>query len=147
MSATVGLQVGKLIFHYLSSAQSVLDVNEMSASQIQPAPLLRKATVKAGVAYEINSVNPVPVKADNEYGYRKMPVLYNVTFTVECVHKVYHDSIFLADAVSQALIKASYATQNNVTHNGFILDSMQETYDKERRMYSKLLTFDVRILL
>tara|TARA_R100000231_G_scaffold139628_2_gene121782 strand:- start:8267 stop:8710 length:444 start_codon:yes stop_codon:yes gene_type:complete len=147
MSATVGFQVGKLIFHYLSTANSVTGVNGMSASQIQPAPLLRKANVNAAVVYEINSVNPVPVKADNTNAYRRMPVLYNVTFTVECVHKVYHDSIYLADAVAQALMKQTYETENNVTHNGFILDSMQETYDKERRMYSKLLTFDVRILL
>jgi len=144
MSATVGLQIGKAIFDILKNSNNVTSVSGMSTSVIQPAPLLRNANTDAAVIYEISSVNPVNVK--RQFRVETAP-LYNVSITIECLHKVYHDSIILADNVSQALQTADASPYNNVKVDGFNLTSMQESYDKARRYYSKLLTFDARVLL
>lgn len=145
MSSAPGLKIGKLIYLYLKANQNILNMNGMSASQIQPAPLKEKAKVDVAVVYEINAVNPILVKQHKTI--REMPNVYEVAVTVECVHKSYNKSIELAEYVTVALCTQPYNNNLSVKNNGFNLSGMQETYDKKRRLYSKLLTFDARILL
>ena len=115
----------------------------MSDAVIQPAPMREQSNTNIGITYEINAVNPVNVKRTSRNAGAP---LYNVTFTLECFHRVYHDSINLADFATRAMCD-NVGTFNSIKIDGISLDTMQETYNKERRYYSKLLTFDARVLL
>lgn len=145
MSVTIGVKIGKAIYNILSNDSSLINVSGMAVNKIQPSPLIREGDSNIGVVYEISAVNPVNVKRPI-YRVATAP-LYNVTFTIECIHTVYHDSIIMADLVCQALQQAAIGTYNNVKLGGINLDTMTEAYNKERRFYSKILTFDARVLL
>lgn len=146
MSTSVGLQIGKAIYNILSNdTGGVLSITGMAVNKIQPAPLIREGDTNIGVVYEISAVNPVNVKRP-DYRIVTAP-LYNVTFQIECMHTVYHDSIILAERVCTVLQESAVDTYNTIKLGGINLDTMTETYNKERRYYSKILTFDARVLL
>ena len=131
MSVTVGVLIGKAIFDILKNDSALIAINDMAVNKIQPAPLIREGDTNIGVVYEISSVQPVNVK--RALFRSQTAPLYNVTFIIECMHTVYHDSITMADSICQALQSADYNTYNTIKLGGINLDSMQETYDKKRR--------------
>ena len=143
MSTTLGYQIGRAIFYLLKNESDLMSITGMSDAVIQPAPMREQSNTNIGITYEINAVNPVNVKRiSREEG----APLFNVTFTLECFHRVYHDSINLADFATRAMCD-NVGTFNSIKIDGIALETMQETYNKERRYYSKLLTFDARVLL
>ena len=144
MSATEGLKIGKAVFYILSNNTAVTSVTGMSAAKIQPAPMKEQGNADVGVLYEFDAVNPVNRK--RELRVFTAP-LYIVDFTCECIARDYGDSINLADAVGQALQEATSGTYNGIKVDGITLTSANELYNKERRYYSKSLSFQARVLL
>lgn len=147
MSATVGLKIGKAIFNILKNNPS-LNSNNLIDNQdklIQPAPLKDVNDPDLAITYEIDSMQPINVKRN----YRNITApLYIVDFTVECFARDYSTSIILADAVAAAFQEAATnGTFNGVKVNGFSFLSASETYNTERRYYSKQLSFSGRVLL
>ena len=142
MSVTAGVVLGKAIFNILSNGNT-MGVTGMTANKVQPMPMLDQGNPSIGVLYEINNVLAVNVK--RLYRVTTAP-LYNCDVTIECISTDYSTCTTLAEIVGQDLQSAS-GTFNNVKVNGFTLDGMQEGYNKERRYYSKLMSFSVRVLL
>jgi hypothetical protein len=144
MSATEGLKIGKAVFNILSNNSNLLSVTGMSAAKIQPAPMKEQGNADVGVLYEFDAVNPVNRK--REFRLETAP-LYIVDFTCECIARDYSTSVILADAVGTALQVAASGTYNSVKVDGITLTSANELYNKERRYYSKSLSFQARVLL
>ncbi len=143
MSNTAGIQIGKAIFNILINNNNLLSIVGMSASKIQPYPMLDQNDPTIGCTYKINSCAPLNVK--RLYRNETAP-LYNVNFTIECIHRDYSQSVIMADAVSRALQEVK-GTFNTIKVNGFTIDGYQEDYNKERKYYSKLISFEARVLL
>lgn len=143
MSFTPAMYVGKAIFHLLKTNAGVTSVDGMNTQKIQPAPMIQQGQPTAGVIYEITAVNPVNVKRVQRFDTAP---LYNVNITLECIHENYGHSIILADKVTRCL-QENQGTFNGIKYDGFTLETMTETYNKEKRYYSKLLSFSGRILL
>ena len=148
MSATEGLKIGVAIFDILKNNSQLLAVSGMTSSQIQPAPLKEKANAIAAVLYELDAVNPVNIKRILR---AETAPLYIVDFTLECIHKNYRDSVFLADNAAQALQKAANGRHpdniGGILINGITLESASEDYNLARKYYSKRLSFQARVLL
>lgn len=142
MSATTGLKVGKAIFNILTNG-STMNLDGMAANKIQPMPMLAQGNPQVGVLYEISGILPINIK--RLYRVQTAPV-YMVDISIEVIHLDYSQCTILADAVCQDLQGAS-GTFNTIKVNGFNLDGMQEGYNKERKYYSKLLSFQARVLL
>tara|TARA_R110000744_G_scaffold145267_1_gene257830 strand:+ start:326 stop:754 length:429 start_codon:yes stop_codon:yes gene_type:complete len=142
MSVTTGLLVGKAIFNILSNG-STMNVDGMTTSKIQPMPMLDQGNPQIGVLYEISGILPINIK--RLFRVVTAPV-YMVDISIEVIHLDYSTCTALADAVCQDLQGAS-GTFNTIKVNGFNLDGMQEGYNKERKYYSKLLSFQARVLL
>lgn len=143
MSNTAGIQIGKAIFNILINNGNLLSIVGMNANKIQPYPMLDQVDPVIGCTYKINSCSPVNVK--RLYRIETAP-LYNVNFTIECIHRDYSQSVIMADAVTRALQEVN-GTFNNIKVNGFNLDGYQEDYNKQRKYYSKLISFEARVLL
>ena len=144
MSATEGLKIGKVIFNILSNSSSVLGVTGMTAGKIQPAPMKNPKAPEIGVLYEFDAVNPVNQKRLIRV---ETAPLYIVDFTCECIALDYGTSITLADAVGQALQEAVSGTYNGIKVDGINLTNAREDYNKQRRYYSKSLSFQARVLI
>tara|TARA_R110001592_G_scaffold136690_4_gene354010 strand:- start:428 stop:856 length:429 start_codon:yes stop_codon:yes gene_type:complete len=142
MSVTTGLLVGKAIFNILSNGNT-MNVTGMTAGKIQPMPMLDQGNPQIGVLYEISGILPINIK--RLFRVVTAPV-YMVDISIEVIHLDYSTCTALADAVCQDLQGAS-GTFNTIKVNGFNLDGMQEGYNKERKYYSKLLSFQARVLL
>ena len=147
MSSTVGLQIGKAIFDILKNNANLNGTNLLNndAKLIQPAPLKDVSDPDLAITYEIDSMQAINVKRN--YRVQTAP-LYLVDFTLECFARDYSNSILLSDAAAAALQESETdGTFGNVKVNGFSFLSASETYNKERRYYSKQLSFSARVLL
>ena len=147
MSTTIGLQIGKAIYNILKNDASVNGSNLLNsdASLIQPAPLKDVSDPDVAITYEIDSMQPINVKRTSR---QQTAPIYIVDFTCECFARDYSNSIFLADAVGRAFQEAeTNGTFGTIKINGFSFLSASETYNKERRYYSKQLSFSARVLL
>tara|TARA_Y100001973_G_C5055038_1_gene259738 strand:+ start:198 stop:632 length:435 start_codon:yes stop_codon:yes gene_type:complete len=144
MSATEGLKIGKAVFNILSNNSALLSVTGMTAAKIQPAPMKEQGDPDIGVLYEFDAVNAVNRKRLNRVDTAP---LYIVDFTCECISRDYSISVILADAVGQALQTAPSGTYNSVKVDGINLTNANELYNKQRRYYSKSLSFQARVLL
>ena len=144
MSNTEGLKIGRLIFDILKNDNTLLGIDGMSASAIQPAPLKKQETPDTAITYEFDAVNPINIK--RTYRAETAPI-YLVDFTLECIAKDYSNSILLGMYSSKALQEKSNGTYAGMKLNGITLTSASEDYNKARRYYSKRLSFQARILL
>jgi len=144
MSATVGLQIGKIIFDILKNDTVLMGITGMSATKVQPAPLKEQLSPDVAITYEFDAINPVNIKRSLRI---ETAPLFIVDFTLECIAKDYSDSILLGLYSSKALQEAEHNTYNDVKLNGITLISASEDYNKARRYYSKRLSFQARILL
>ena len=144
MSATEGLKIGKAVFYILSNDSPLLNITGMSAAKIQPAPLKEQSGSNVAVVYEFDAVNAVNQK--REYRLQTAP-LYIVDFTCECIALDYGTSITLANEVGRALQEAASGTYNSVKVDGINLTNAREDYNKQRRYYSKSLSFQARVLI
>ena len=144
MSATEGLKIGKVIFNILSNNTAVTSITGMSAATIQPAPMKNPKAPEIAVLYEFDAVNAVNRKREQRVFTAP---LYIVDFTCECIALDYGTSITLADAVGQALQEAASGTYNSVKVDGINLTNAREDYNKQRRYYSKSLSFQARVLI
>tara|TARA_R110000782_G_scaffold255070_5_gene343716 strand:- start:1013 stop:1441 length:429 start_codon:yes stop_codon:yes gene_type:complete len=142
MSVTAGLFVGKAIFNILSNGITA-SVQGMTLGKIQPMPMLDQGSPEIGVLYEVSGMLPINIK--RLYRVITAPV-YMVDISIEVIHIDYSTCTALADAVCQDLQGAA-GTYNTIKVNGFNLDGMQEGYNKERKYYSKLMSFQARVLL
>lgn len=142
--ATAGLKVGRVIFDILKNDTAVLNVTGMSAGKIQPAPLREQGNASIGIVYETSAVNVVNVKRQLR---AETAPLYIVDFTLECFSTDYSTSVILADVAAGALEQQVPSTHDNVKCDGITLEGFSEDYNKERRYYSKRLSFQARILI
>jgi len=147
VSSTVGLKIGKAIFDILKNNANLNGTNLLNndAKLIQPAPLKDVSDPDLAITYEIDSMQAINVKRV----YRSLTApLYLVDFTLECFARDYSNSILLSDAAAAAFQEAETdGTFGSVKVNGFNFLSASETYNKERRYYSKQLSFSARVLL
>jgi len=144
MSATEGLKIGKVIFNILSNDSNLLAISGMSAATIQPAPMKNPSAPSIAVLYEFDAVNAVNQK---RLIRAETAPLYIVDFTCECIALDYGTSITLANEVGRALQEAASGTYNSVKVDGINLTNAREDYNKQRRYYSKSLSFQARVLI
>ena len=144
MSATVGLQIGKVIFDILKNDSVLMGITGMSATKVQPAPLKEQLSPDVAITYEFDAINPVNIKRSLRI---ETAPLFIVDFTLECIAKDYSDSILLGLYASKALQEANNGTYNNIKLNGITIESVREDFNRARKYYSKSLSFQARILL
>ena len=135
-------EIGRAIYYILSTASSIVDYNDMSSQHIQPAPMKAKGNPTAGITYEVTSISPINTK---RLVRTEAPPVYNVTFTLEVFHTNYVNCVNIAYKVVNVFNMIG-GTFNGITIQNFALDNMTEAYNKEKRYYTKLISFDCRVL-
>jgi len=143
MSAIAAFDIGKAIFNILN-VSTITDIPGMTSGKIQPAPLIDQANPTLAITYEISAINSLNTKRN--YRIETAKVFY-VDFRLECIATDYSTSITLASTASKLLQEADINTYNTVKINGITMETASEDYNKNRRYYSKNLSFQAIVLL
>ena len=146
-------KIGDAIFSMLKAepfGYSVLAEPGMDATKIQPEPLLNQNDPSAAVTYQIDAITPVYVKTGNGAVVHGQPAYEIVDFTILVHNRDYENCCNLASAVIEVLVlpttSSSFGTTNTFKINGVSLESLSEDYNRQRKYYTKTLTFQARVL-
>jgi len=143
-------KIGDAIFNMLSSNSDVVGEPGMDAAKIQPEPLLNQNDPSAAVTYQIDAISPVYVKTANGAVLHGPPAYEIVDFTILIHNRDYENCCNLTEVVIDAIVQpktsSTFGTGNSFKINGVSLESVSEDYNKQRKYYTKTLTFQARVL-